>query len=131
TPLPSHAVGEETAPEKPRKMSRAEKRAIAVKGRLSSPWASGIAILIAILWTVPSIGLLVTSFRPETVIRNSGWWTVFGDLFSGEAEFTVDNYNEALYGNSSDLATFFVNSFVITSPAVVIPITLALLAAYA
>ena len=32
-----------------RKLSRAEKRAIAVKGRLSSPWASGIAIVIAIL----------------------------------------------------------------------------------
>ncbi|WP_277213477.1 carbohydrate ABC transporter permease [Isoptericola croceus] len=131
TPLPAHAVDDESAPEKPRRMSRAEQRAIAAKGRLSSPWASGIAIIIAILWTIPSIGLLVTSFRPDTVIRNSGWWTVFGSIASGEAEFTVDNYNQALFGSSSDLATFFVNSFVITIPAVVIPITLALLAAYA
>ncbi|WP_454041832.1 carbohydrate ABC transporter permease [Cellulosimicrobium sp. Marseille-Q8652] len=114
-------------PREPRKISRLEKRAIAAKGKLSSPWASFIAILIAILWTVPSIGLLVTSFRPELDIRRSGWWTVF----TGNAEFTLDNYEQALYGSGSSLATYFVNSFVITLPAVFIPITIALLAAYA
>ncbi|RMI05065.1 carbohydrate ABC transporter permease [Cellulomonas triticagri] len=137
TPLPPTApVGEaldETASAdgKPRRLSRLEKRAIATKGKLSSPWASGLAILIAILWTVPSVGLLVTSFRPELDIRRSGWWTVFGGLFNGEAEFTLDNYQQALFGSGANLATYFVNSFVITIPAVVIPITLALLAAYA
>jgi alpha-glucoside transport system permease protein len=114
-----------------RRLSRMEKRAIATKGKLSSPWASGLAIIIAILWTVPSVGLLVTSFRPELDIRRSGWWSVFGGLFNGEAEFTLDNYQQALFGSGANLATYFVNSFVITIPAVVIPITLALLAAYA
>jgi alpha-glucoside transport system permease protein len=107
------------------KLSRAERRAIAVKGKLSSPWASGLAIVIAILWTIPSIGLLVTSFRPAIDIRRSGWWTVWTD-----PEFTLDNYNDVLFG-SADLASFFVNSIVITLPAVVIPISIALLAAYA
>ncbi|GED11176.1 carbohydrate ABC transporter permease [Cellulosimicrobium cellulans] len=116
---------------RPRKLTRLEKRAIAAKGKLSSPWASFLAILIAILWTIPSIGLLVTSFRPELDIRRSGWWTVIPGLFNGEAEFTLDNYDQALYGSGSNLSTYFVNSFVITLPAVVIPITLALLAAYA
>ncbi|MFF1530331.1 carbohydrate ABC transporter permease [Cellulomonas sp. NPDC058312] len=114
-----------------RKLSRLEKRAIATKGKLSSPWASFIAILIAILWTIPSVGLLVTSFRPELDIRRSGWWSVFGGLFNGEAEFTLDNYDQALFGSGANLATYFVNSFVITIPAVIIPITIALLAAYA
>ncbi|PFG44643.1 carbohydrate ABC transporter membrane protein 2 (CUT1 family) [Isoptericola jiangsuensis] len=134
TPTPGQAAGplvDDDVPAEPRKLTRLEKRAIATKGRLSSPWASGIAIIIAILWTIPSVGLLVTSFRPELDIRNSGWWTVFGGIFSGEAEFTADNYNEVLYGNSSNLSATFVNSFVITIPAVIIPITLALLAAYA
>ncbi|MDF9877315.1 carbohydrate ABC transporter permease [Cellulosimicrobium cellulans] len=116
---------------RPRKLTRLEKRAIAAKGKLSSPWASFLAILIAILWTIPSVGLLVTSFRPELDIRRSGWWTVIPGLFNGEAEFTLDNYDQALYGSGSNLSTYFVNSFVITLPAVVIPITLALLAAYA
>lgn len=113
-------------PRGPRKMSRLEKRAIDAKGKLSSPWGSALAIVIALLWTVPTIGLLVTSFRPPLDIRRSGWWTVFSD-----PEFTFDNYDEVLFGSSSSLSSFFVNSIVITLPAVVIPITVALLAAYA
>jgi alpha-glucoside transport system permease protein len=35
------------------------------KTKLSSPWASGIAVILAILWTIPTFGLFVTSFRPE------------------------------------------------------------------
>jgi alpha-glucoside transport system permease protein len=108
-----------------RKLTRAERRAVAAKTKLSSPAASAIAIVIAVLWTVPTFGLLVTSFRPELDIRRSGWWTVFTD-----PQFTVDNYNEVLYGGTN-FASLFVNSLVITLPAVIIPITLALLAAYA
>jgi len=120
---------EDTAPTKPRKLSRLEKRAIATKGRLTSPWASLTAVILAALWTIPTIGLLVTSFRPEIDIRRSGWWTVIPGIFTGETEFTLDNYDQALYG-SDNLAEVFVNTFVITIPAVVIPITVALLAAY-
>lgn len=109
-----------------RKLSRAEKRALAVKGKLSSPWASGIAITLAILWTIPTFGLFVTSFRPRAEIRSSGWWTL-----PWNPELTLDNYQEALFGSSTSLSTFFVNSVVITLPAVIIPISLALLAAYA
>jgi alpha-glucoside transport system permease protein len=109
-----------------RRLTRAERRAVAAKTKLSSPAASMIALLIAVLWTVPTLGLFVTSFRPELDIRRSGWWTAFTD-----PQFSVDNYNEVLYGGGTNFATLFVNSLVITLPAVVIPITLALLAAYA
>jgi alpha-glucoside transport system permease protein len=109
-----------------RRLTRAERRAVAAKTKLSSPAASAIALLIAVLWTVPTLGLFVTSFRPELDIRRSGWWTAFSD-----PQFSVDNYNEVLYGGGTNFATLFVNSLVITLPAVVIPITLALLAAYA
>ncbi|MDM7830055.1 carbohydrate ABC transporter permease [Cellulomonas edaphi] len=108
------------------KLSRADKRAIAVKGRLSSPWASALAIVIALLWTIPTLGLLVTSFRPRSDIRRSGWWTAWQD-----PNFSFDNYTEVLFGSSTKLSTYFINSLVITLPAVVIPISLALLAAYA
>ncbi|WP_265521667.1 carbohydrate ABC transporter permease [Oerskovia flava] len=118
--------GASGGPRPVKKLSRLEKRAIAAKGKLSSPWASGIAILLAILWTVPTVGLLVTSFRPQIDILSSGWWTTLRD-----PEFTLSNYEQALYGSSANLATYFVNSIVITLPAVVIPITLALLASYA
>jgi alpha-glucoside transport system permease protein len=113
------------APPTERQLTRTERRAVNAKTRLSSPAASVIAIVIAVLWTVPTLGLLVTSFRPELDIRRSGWWTALTD-----PQFTLDNYNEVLYGGTN-FASLFVNSLVITLPAVVIPITLALLAAYA
>ncbi len=96
------------------------------KKRLTSRWASLAAIIIAILWTIPTFGLLVTSFRPPLDVRTSGWWTWLSDF-----QFTLDNYDEVLFGSTTNLSTFFVNSIVITIPAVVIPLTLALLAAYA
>lgn len=107
-----------------RKLTRAEQRAVDAKTRLSSPAASVIAIVLAILWTVPTAGLLVTSFRPSSDIRRTGWWTIFTN-----PSFSLDNYKEAL--GTSGLADQFLNSIVITLPAVLIPIILALLAAYA
>ncbi len=116
-----------TAPEpKRRKLSRAEKRAIAVKGKVSSPWASGLALILAIIWTIPTAGLFITSFRPAAEIRTSGWW-----LWLTNPQVTLSNYEEALTGSSTDFGTFFLNSFVVTIPSVVIPIFLALIAAYA
>jgi alpha-glucoside transport system permease protein len=113
-------------PPQERALTRAERRAVAARTKLSSPAASAIALLVAVLWTVPTLGLFVTSFRPELDIRRSGWWTALSD-----PQFTLDNYNQVLYGGGTNFATLFVNSLVITLPAVVIPITLALLAAYA
>jgi alpha-glucoside transport system permease protein len=120
------APGIEPTRQKERKLTRVEKRAIAAKGKLSSPWASGIAIVIAILWTIPTFGLLVTSFRPPAEIRTNGWWTAWRNPV-----FTMENYDSVLFGRATGFSQFFVNTIVITIPAVVIPISLALLAAYA
>ncbi|MFC5999094.1 carbohydrate ABC transporter permease [Quadrisphaera sp. GCM10027208] len=109
-----------------RKAAKRAQRSAEAKTKLSSPWASGIAIVMAILWTIPTLGLLITSFRPEIDIRSSGWWE-----FPFNPEVTLANYEQALFGTGVNFSTFFVNSVVITIPAVVIPITLALLAAYA
>jgi len=95
------------------------------KTKLSSPWASGVAILIAILWTIPTFGLFVTSFRPPADIQTSGWWTFFAN-----PGVTFENYTNAWSNSAGGLGGFFVNSFVIVFPAVLIPISLALLAAY-
>ena len=115
-----------SAPQRPKTLSRAEKRAIAAKGKLSSPWASFAAVVIAVLWTIPTFGLLVTSIRPETDIKCSGWWTWFTNF-----NVTGENYTDVLNGSSTGFSTYFINSIAITIPAVVIPISLALLAAYA
>ncbi len=101
-------------------------RSAAAKQKLSSPWASLFAIVIAVLWTIPTLGLFISSFRPEASVKNSGWWTWFTN-----PEFTFSNYDAVLRGGDTDLATYFVNTIVITIPAVVIPISIATMAAYA
>ena len=95
------------------------------KTKLSSPWASGLAIMLAILWTIPTFGLFVTSFRPPADIQTSGWWTFFAN-----PGITFENYTNAWSNSAGGLGGFFINSFVIVFPAVLIPISLALLAAY-
>jgi alpha-glucoside transport system permease protein len=95
------------------------------KKRLTSPWASFFAIVIAVLWTIPTFGLFLSSFRPEIAIKTTGWWTFFSD-----PELTLANYEEVLTGGGVELSTYFVNSFVITIPSVIIPLTIASLAAY-
>lgn len=98
------------------------------KKRLTSRWATAAAIIIAIAWTIPTFGLFISSFRPANLIQTTGWWTIFQNW-----GWTFDNYAEALQsGNSQvDMASAFVNSFAITLPAVIIPISIGMLAAYA
>ena len=98
------------------------------KRRLTSRWATFAALLIAIVWTIPTFGLLISSFRPRELIQTTGWWTIFENW-----GWTLDNYATALQAGNSQLtmAQAFVNSFAITIPATIIPISIALLAAYA
>ena len=35
-----------------------------------------VLALICAIWTIPTIGLLISSFRDRDAIRTSGWWTV-------------------------------------------------------
>ena len=95
--------------------------------RLTSPWASWPAIILAILWTIPTLGLFISSFRPEADVKTQR----LVDLLHQPDASPLENYQEVLHGGDTKLATYFVNSFVITIPAVIIPITLATLAAYA
>ncbi len=95
---------------------------------VSSRWASLTAVIIAVLWTTPTLGLLVTSFRGQRDINTSGWWTAWRD----PGAFTLENYRQALApGSSAALGQYFINTIVITIPAVLLPIFLASLAAYA
>lgn len=93
---------------------------------LTNPWASAAAVVIAVLWTIPTIGLLISSFRPQGDVQSSGWWTWFTD-----PNVTLENYRAVISGTDTDLATYFVNSIVITIPSVLIPISIATMAAYA
>ncbi len=95
---------------------------------LSRGLLHAVIILIAVLWLIPTIGVLITSFRPAQDIANSGWWTVLGSIFDS-ARLTLRNYNLVL--SRLGVGRAFLNSFIITIPATIIPLSIALLAAYA
>jgi len=95
---------------------------------LSRTALHAVVIFIALLWLVPTIGVLVTSFRPAQNVAQSGWWTVFWGI-SDSVRFTLNNYRIVL--SKLGIGRAFLNSFVITIPATLIPLGIALFAAYA
>ena len=38
---------------------------------------NGILALICLIWTIPTVGVLISSFRTRDDIQTSGWWTIF------------------------------------------------------
>jgi alpha-glucoside transport system permease protein len=85
-------------------------------------------IAICLLWTLPTLGLFITSFRNPLDITTSGWWTVFLHPLQ-EGQWTLQNYATVI--GSEGMLNAFVNSLIVTIPATVIPITIAAFAAYA
>src|SRR5262245_51393020 len=84
---------------------------------------------IVILWCIPTLGLLVNSFRGRDAQRTTGWWTVLSGNFDG---FTLDNYKQVLEaGAQGGMKTGLANSLAIALPATLIPIAIAAFAAYA
>lgn len=82
--------------------------------------------LIVAVWTIPTLGLLVNSFRTSAESSSTGWWTSVFNPFA--TEWTIGNYERVL--SSGGLFEAFINSLIVTIPATVIPITLAAFAAY-
>ncbi|WP_414738805.1 carbohydrate ABC transporter permease [Microbacterium hydrocarbonoxydans] len=107
---------------------RLEASAGRARKRLSRPWASIASIIIAVLWTIPTLGLFISSFRPRDQISSSGWWEFFVN-----PQVTLDNYAEVLKSGTTQLTIIesFVNSIAITIPATLIPLMIASMAAYA
>jgi alpha-glucoside transport system permease protein len=84
-------------------------------------------VLIAAFWSLPTVGLFISSLRSANDIDSTGWWTTLVHPF--ETTWTLANYTEVL--EASGMLNAFINSLIVTIPATVIPITLAAFAAYA
>jgi alpha-glucoside transport system permease protein len=92
-------------------------------------WFVRITVLVVVLiWMIPTLGVLITSFRDSDLVNTSGWWTALANPFDA-AQWTLDNYRQAL--DAGGLQNAFMNSLAVTIPATVIPITIAAFAAYA
>jgi alpha-glucoside transport system permease protein len=80
---------------------------------------------LMVLWSVPTIALLVSSFRDPTAIASSGWWNAIKEPL----DITVDNYQRVL--EKQGMARAFFNSVIITVPSTALVILVAAWAAYA
>ena len=112
------ALTDTTAKQKPRTASERLARFVS-----TSP-THIILGLIGLIWLVPSVGLLITSFRPSADMRATGWWTV---LF--EPRFTISNYERVF--EAEGMGQAFLNSLFITVPATFLPLIIASMAAFA
>jgi len=95
------------------------------KQRLTSRGATIASLIIAVFWTIPTIGLFITSIRPKVDTLRTGWWEIFIN-----PTFTLENYGDVLFGRDSLLGPF-INSIAISIPATVFPLVIAALAGYA
>ena len=84
-----------------------------------------VVIGLMVLWLLPTIGLLVNSFRPPQDVVNAGWWTA---LLPPQS-LSFDNYAYVL--SRVGVSDQFVNSLFIAIPSTIIPVFVAAFAAYA
>ena len=92
------------------------------------PISKIILVSISLTWVLPYFGFVLCSFRPGDSIKRVSWWSSIatGDFIR---EFTFENYSEILF--AENLSRSFFNSFAVTIPSTIIPITIAAFAAYA
>jgi len=89
-------------------------------------WGVHLALVVLMLvWLIPTIGLLVNSFRPAQEVASSGWWNGLLPPY----DLSLDNYAHVIGQNG--IGASFINSLFITIPATIIPIFVAAFAAYA
>ncbi|MFP4562268.1 MAG: carbohydrate ABC transporter permease [Spirochaetia bacterium] len=120
----------------------ATKTSLKRKKAVSQLIIHAVLIAIIIIWSIPTIGVLITSIRPADEVSRTGWWRVFNRETGG---VTLDNYRQVLAGkdftfvnsegetvraSGDNMLSAFLNSLTVTIPAVVIPILIAAFAAY-
>ena len=87
-----------------------------------------VLVAIAVIWTLPTVGLFISSLRPRDAVLTTGWWTVFQHPFEF-TQYSIENYVTVL--TAQGMGQAFLNSFTIAIPATLIPIAIAAFAAYA
>jgi alpha-glucoside transport system permease protein len=85
-----------------------------------------ILTILAILWLMPTIGLLITSLRERTEAQRTGWWDVI--LHPLSQRWELGSYAAVL--SESDLGKSFISSMAVTVPATILPLLFAAYAAF-
>ena len=81
---------------KPSALAQPTTRSLTPREQLIRSVNSGLltflVVLIALLWSVPTFGLFISSFRPPAAIHSTGWWEGLAPPW----HFTLENYQNVL-----------------------------------
>src|SRR5260370_13886313 len=91
----------------------------------SSSSVTVLVVVIAVMWSIPTFGLFVASFRPPQLIASTGWWSGLVPPW----HFTIENYQAVILQQGFGQA--FLNSLIIAIPGTLLPIAVGSFAAYA
>jgi alpha-glucoside transport system permease protein len=91
----------------------------------SNGLVTAIVVIIGALWSIPTLGLFISSFRTPAAIHSTGWWTSFLPPW----QFTIQNYQHVL--TEQGVGQAFLNSLIIAIPGTILPVIVAAFAAYA
>jgi alpha-glucoside transport system permease protein len=84
-----------------------------------------VILIMCAVWLIPTIGMVINSFRSVGDMGTAGWWTT---LFPPHG-FTLESYQQVLAIDG--VPSSIVYSVLITIPATVIQLTIATMGAYA
>ena len=84
-----------------------------------------VIIIFVAIWIVPTVGMIINSFRAVSDMGHAGWWTI---LFPPHG-FTFASYQQVL--NTEGVGSSIATSILITIPATVIQLAIATMGAYA
>ncbi|HJE51455.1 MAG TPA: carbohydrate ABC transporter permease [Tessaracoccus flavescens] len=96
-------------------------------GRYRSPLSMVVMFVLALLWFLPTFGLLVTSFQTRDSALKGGWWEAL--INPASRIWTFENYTKVF--EQQDMGNAFLNGIAVAVPATIIPIMFAAFAAYA
>ncbi len=83
-------------------------------------------LILVVIWSAPTLGLLITSLRPSSLAETSPWWeALFNPLGT---VWTLDAYEKSF---NSGMLDSLINTFAVTIPATILPLMIAANAAYA
>ncbi|NDH65464.1 MAG: carbohydrate ABC transporter permease [Microbacteriaceae bacterium] len=86
-----------------------------------------LLVFLTAIWSIPTVGLLITSFRRRDVAEVSPWWdAIFSPL---NQAWSIDAFTNSLAGGG--MFNALVNTLVVTVPSVVLPLLIAANAAFA
>jgi alpha-glucoside transport system permease protein len=84
-----------------------------------------VLIVIALIWLIPTFGLLIESLRDPAQYANGGWWSAI----THPAQFTWSNYSSLLKNHT--ITGSFWNTVKISVPATVLVVLIGAAAGYA